>query len=115
MPTTEHERATQHRLTVVVPLRPGAETAARALAAEGPPFDPGELPLERHELLLSPGEAIFVFEARTREALESVLDALDVWTAADTWRDLVAAPPRPATVAYSWRREPHLDAVGLGF
>lgn len=112
MQNTDHEEP--RRVTVVVPLRPGAEAAARELAAAGPPFDPAELPLEVHELLLSPGEAIFVFESRSGAALESVLDVLDVWTAAESWRDLVAAPPRLATVVFSWRRPPHLDAIGLG-
>lgn len=114
MPTTEHNAESPHRIVVVAPLRPGAESAARELAAAGPPFDPAELPLELHELLISPGEAIFIFDSRSSAALESVLDALDVWTAAEVWRDVVGAPPRLATVVYSWHRSAHVDAVGLG-
>jgi len=65
-------------------------------------------------LLLTSGEAIFVFESTSQVALEAILDALDVWSAAETWSDLVAGPPRVASVAYTWHREPSLDGVGLG-
>jgi hypothetical protein len=114
MSRTEHRTESPHRVVIVVPLRPGTEGEARKLAAAGPPFDPAELPLELHELLLSPGEAIFVFDSQSSVALESVLDALDVWMAAEAWSELVAAPLRLATVAYSWRRPPHLETIGLG-
>ncbi len=108
------ELTQQRRAVVVVPLRPGAEARAHELAAAGPPFDPSELPLESHELLLTSGEAIFVFESPSHVALESILDALDVWAAAATWSDLVAGPPRIASVAYSWHRAPSLEGIGLG-
>jgi hypothetical protein len=114
MTATEHSDHRERRVVVVLPLRAGAEARARELAASGPPFDPNELPLELHELLLSSSEAIFVFEAPSSAALDAVFAALDVWAAAETWRDLVAGPPRIATVAYSWHRTPHLDAIGLG-
>lgn len=104
----------QRRAVVVLPLRAGAEARAHEIAAAGPPFDPSELPLESHELLLTSGEAIFVFESPSHVALESILDALDVWAAAAAWSDLVAGPPRIATVAYSWHREPSLEGIGLG-
>jgi hypothetical protein len=102
------------RAVLVVPLRAGAEERAHEIAAEGPPFDPSELPLVSHELLLTSGEAIFVFESPSHVALESILDALDVWAAAAKWSDLVAGPPRIASVAYAWHREPSLEGVGLG-
>jgi hypothetical protein len=104
----------ERRAVVVVPLRPDAEQRAHELAAEGPPFDPSELPLVSHELLLTPGEAIFVFESPSHVALESILDALDVWAAAAKWSELVAGPPRIASVAYSWHRSPTLEGIGLG-
>ena len=104
----------ERRAVVVVPLRAGAEARAREIAAEGPPFDPSQLPLLSHELLLTSGEAIFVFESPSHVALESILDALDVWAAAATWSDLVAGPPRIASVAFAWHREPSLEGIGLG-
>lgn len=108
------ELTQQRRAVVVLPLRADAEARAHELAAAGPPFDPSELPLVSHELLLTSGEAIFVFESPSHVALESILDALDVWAAAATWSDLVAGPPRIASVAYAWHREPSLEGIGLG-
>jgi hypothetical protein len=108
------ELTQQRRAVLVLPLRADAEERAHEIAAAGPPFDPSELPLESHELLLTSSEAIFVFEAPSRVALESVLDALDVWAAAAAWSDLIAGPPRIASVAYSWHRQPSLEGIGLG-
>jgi hypothetical protein len=106
--------AAPRRATVVVPLREGALEQARRLAAQGPPFDPVDTLLTRHQLLLTAGEAIFVFEAQSEAALEALLAQIDVWAAAAAWRELVAGPPRLAEVAYSWERPPAMDPVGLG-
>ena len=99
-------------VVVVVPLRPGSEEQARKLAAAGPPFDPQELPLESHELLLTSHEAVFVFEPTSPGALEALVAGLDVWAAAETWSDVVAGPPRVGSRVYSWHRP--VDGVGLG-
>jgi hypothetical protein len=99
---------------VVLPLREGCESRARELATSGPPFDPQQLPLESHELFLTSNEAIFVFESRSGTTIESLLDTLDIWAAAATWRDLVSGPPRLASPAYSWRRPPLHERIGLG-
>ena len=104
------------RATVILPLREGALERVRELVAHGPPFDPDETLLTRHQLLLTPEEAIFVFEADTDEGLTALLSQLDVWAAAVAWHDLVAGPPRLAEVAYAWER-PELRVVpkvGLG-
>ena len=108
--------AAPRRATVVVPLKPGAIDRFRALVAHGPPFDPAETALTRHQLLLTPKEAIFVFEAQTEEGLSALLSELDIWAAAVAWHDLVDGPPRLAEVAYAWERpEPRaLPAIGLG-
>jgi hypothetical protein len=108
--------AAPQRATVVLPLKEGAVDRVRELVAHGPPFDPAETALTRHELLLTPQEAIFIFEADTDEGLTALLSQLDVWAAAVAWRDLVAGPPRLADVAYAWERpEPTVvPAVGLG-
>lgn len=102
------------KATVVVPLREGALERVRELVEHGPPFDPAETPLTRHELLLTSGEAIFVFEAATEEGLGVLLGRLDLIAAAAAWADVVAGPPRLATAAYAWER-PDLPGVGLGF
>jgi hypothetical protein len=104
------------RATLVVPLREGALAGVRELVAQGAPFDPAKTALTRHELLLTKHEAIFVFEAQTEDGLAALLAQLDIWAAAVAWRDLVAGPPRLASVAYAWERaEPRVvPAVGLG-
>jgi hypothetical protein len=92
------------RATVVVPLKEGALDEVRDLVAQGPPFDPAETPLTRHQLLLTPHEAIFVFEAETEDGLRALLDHVDIWAAAAAWGAFVAGPPRLADIAYAWER-----------
>jgi hypothetical protein len=111
----ESSLAKQRRAVVVLPLREGAAGRARALAAAGPPFDPDESALTRHELFVTESEAVFVFEALSAAALESLLGRLDVWAAAAAWRDLVAGSPRLATIAYAWERSGAVAGPGLGF
>lgn len=94
----------QRKATVVVPLEEGAIGRVRELASHGPPFDPAETPLIRHELFLTPREAIFVFEAESEEGLHALLAQLDIWAAAAAWGGLVAGPPRLADIAYAWER-----------
>lgn len=101
--------AAPRKATVVVPLEEGAIDRVRELVSHGPPFDPAETPLTRHELLLTPREAIFVFEAETEGELRALLSQLDIWAAAAAWGELVAGPPRLADIAYAWESpEPSL-------
>jgi len=103
------------RATVVVPLKGGTLEYARQLARQGPPFDPVDTLLVRHQLLLTPREAIFVFEADSDKGLEGLLGQLDLWAAAAAWRDIVDGAPRLAEVVYSWERPVQQSGVGLGF
>lgn len=114
---SELSLAAPQRATVVVPLKEGALARVRELAAAGPPFDPNETELTRHQLLLTAQEAIFVFETADERGLHTLLEEVNVWAAASAWHDLVAGPPRLAEVAYSWERPepPLVPAVGLGF
>ena len=109
-------RRSPARATVVVPLREGALAGVRELIGNGPPFDPGETALTRHQLLLTEQEAIFIFEAQSEEGLAALLAQLGIWAAADAWREFVSGVPRLASVAYAWERpEPRIvPAVGLG-
>jgi hypothetical protein len=107
--------AAPRRATIVVPLAEGAIGRARELAERGPPFDPGETRLIRHELLLTEREAIFVFEADSAAGLEALLGQTALWAAAADWRDLVAGPPRLAEPVYGWGRPAAAAKVGLGF
>ena len=92
------------KATVVVPLREGAFEQVQELVSHGPPFDPGETALPRHELLLTPDEAVFIFEAENEEGLRLLLGQVELWAAAAVWGELVAGPPRLADSAYSWER-----------
>jgi hypothetical protein len=93
-------------LVVVLPIRPGARDRARDLLRRGPPFDPDEVGLERHQAFVSEAEVVFLFEAETGEAVERLADGAGLWEAAAGWTELVAGPPRFAEGLYSWVR-PH--------
>ena len=52
------------RLVVVLPLKQGAPDDVRRLLDVGPPFDPEAIQgLDRHEVFLTPDEALFLFES----------------------------------------------------
>jgi hypothetical protein len=96
----------RRRLAVVLPLLPGSGGAVRALLAEGPPFNPEEIRLDRHEVFLSSDEAIFLFESRLgANALDPLLEDPALWQRAAAWHEFLAGPPRIAEDVFSWRRE----------
>jgi hypothetical protein len=97
------ERKTS-RMVVVVPVKESAREHVRALVAKGPPFDLPSSGLDAHHVFLTEGEAIFVFEAADRSGLERLAANVDVWAAAEEWREYVAGKPRLAEDAYSWAR-----------
>jgi hypothetical protein len=97
------ERKTS-RMVVVVPVKESAREQVRALVAKGPPFDLPSSGLEAHHVFLTEREAVFVFEAADRSALERLVANVDVWAAAAAWRECVAGEPRLAEDAYSWTR-----------
>ena len=99
------------RLTLVLPLLPDALPAVRKLLADGPPFDPDALGLDRHQVYLTEAEAIFVFESDLgTAALEPLLSNSTLWESAAAWQDHLAGPPRVAEDAFSWTRAlPGLD------
>ena len=94
------------RLVLVLPLRPGTEDAVRGLLANGPPIDLDQVPeLDRHEVLLTSDEAIFVFESASgSDAISAFLSKSEFWRAAGAWQAHVAGAPRLAESAYSWVR-----------
>jgi hypothetical protein len=91
-------------IAVVVPLKRESHDAVRALLRGGPPFDPEEVTgLERHEVLLTAEEAIFLFEPRLgADALTSLVSEPSLWQVAAAWRYHLAGPPRLAEEVYSW-------------
>jgi hypothetical protein len=93
-------------LVVVLPIKPGARERAQDLLRRGPPFDPDEAGLERHQAFVTEDEVVFLFEADARDAVERLADDAALWQAAKGWTELVAGPPRLAEGVYSWAR-PH--------
>jgi len=93
-----------HRAVVVLPLFRGSIDVAKRLLADGPPFDPDALGLERHSVYLTDEEVVFVFEWRGETAFESVIAQPGLWDVAAAWTELAAGPPRLAGPAYTWTR-----------
>lgn len=94
------------QLAVVARLSPGAESEARRLVEQGPPFDIAGSGLERHAVYLSAGEVVFVFEG---PEVEWVVEAMiedpfrpRLSDALAGWRELVEGEPRIARPAFSW-------------
>jgi hypothetical protein len=106
------ERKTS-RMVVVVPVKESAREHVRALVAKGPPFDLPSSGLDAHHIFLTEQEAIFVFEAADRSALERLVANVDVWAAAEAWREYVAGEPRLAEDAYSWTRSDVPEGVSF--
>jgi hypothetical protein len=93
------------QVAIVVTLKSGAEERARALIAEGPPFDPAATGFTSHTIFLSADEVVFVFEGSEVEwRLDDLVDRPFgvVRDTLDRWRPLVAGSPRIARVAYAW-------------
>jgi hypothetical protein len=95
----------ERRTAVVVPLVPGSSEAVQALLADGPPFDPAALGLDRHLVFLTPDEVVFVFESWLgASVLEPMLAEPGLWERAAAWQPYLAGPPRLAQGVYSWTR-----------
>lgn len=93
------------RIAIVLPLREDAHDAVRALLAEGPPFDPNALDLDRHLVFLTASEVVFVFESKVgADALEPLLQEPALWQSVSAWHDHIAGPPRIAEDVFSWER-----------
>ena len=105
LPGQEHPPTLERsptRAVLVVPLADGAGERVAKLLRKGPPFDPAEIGLGRHQVFLTESEAIFLFESVSPEAADRLLSSSRVWAAASAWKELVAGPPRLADEVYSW-------------
>lgn len=97
---------TSTTLAVVLPIREDTREQALALLAGGPPFDPARAGLDRHEVFVTDRELVFLFESAGGTAtLERLLSRPELWRAALSWRNVIAAPPRIAELGYSWTDE----------
>ena len=91
------------RVIVVAPLREGSREVARMLLESGPPFDPAEVGLAAHSVLLTESEAVFVFEGEDAgSVVQELVGRAEVWQAATAWREWLAGKPRLAETAYAW-------------
>lgn len=100
------------RLVLVVPLQEGVSDKARALLAQGPPFELLHTELDRHEVYLTESEVVFVFESPGSSAtLRLPGEDPSLWKAAAAWQQLMAERPRRAETAYSWARPDNGEAV----
>jgi hypothetical protein len=88
---------------IVVPLRKRAFADAAELIEKGPPFDLAAIGIERHEVLLSEREAIFLFEGKQiDEAVQQLVRDTHVWQAASAWARVISGPPRLAEQRFGW-------------
>ncbi len=96
----------QRRTVVVLPIHEHAHAAVREILDAGPPFDPAQLPgLERHEVFLTLGEVVFLFDSSFgAHAIEPLLTDPELWKTAAAWHEHLAGPPRIADEVYAWRR-----------
>jgi len=97
------------RIAIIADLKEGAEDAAAALLASGPPFDLAESSFERHTAYLSSGAVVFVFEGPD---VQWELDFLvhdffhpDLRESLQSWRTLVEGDPRIGREVFSWERK----------
>ena len=102
--TTERREALD-RVVVIAPLRKGAVEKARELVAAGPPFDPADKGLVRHEVFFTDTEAVFLFEGPAAgKVVQRLARDPATWRAAGEWRRLLAGTPRLARSGYTWAR-----------
>jgi hypothetical protein len=93
-------RTRVEQVAVVLSLAPAALDTARALVAEGPPFDLDEAGIEEHEVFLTKREAVFVFSGENAcESARRFAHDATVWRAADRWAACLDSPPRLASPA----------------
>jgi hypothetical protein len=97
------------RVAIVARLKPGAEIQAEKLLAAGPPFDLKASGIERHNVFLSAGEVVFIFEGHEVEwIVDDLIEAPSEWElqrAFDDWRSIVDGPPRIAREQFAWDSE----------
>jgi len=101
------------RAVLVLPLVEGAQERVAELLRGGPPFDPDEVGLGRHQVFLTEREAVFLFEAEVPGAADRLLSSSQLWAAAAVWKDLVTGPPRLADNAFSWVRPREDDELSF--
>lgn len=91
------------RILVALKLKPGRRDAARELLSVGPPFDPKQAGLARHEVFLLDDEVLFLFETYRDADVQQLIEP-SFWQATESWRELTTGEARLAEQAYTWTR-----------
>jgi hypothetical protein len=96
------------RVVVRVPVDPQHVEHVRELVRRGPPYDLSYVPgLERHEVYVTAGDAIFLFEGSDPGlAVERVMRDARVWSALESWDEYVTGSPSVVEPDYTWSRRP---------
>jgi hypothetical protein len=95
------------RLAVVAKLRPDSRERARAILAEGAPYDLGESGFRRHSVFLATDTVIFVFEGSGIEGLVRDLVSDPARSAAfSVWGPLLDGTPALAQEEFHWEAGP---------
>jgi hypothetical protein len=103
------------RLMIVARLRDDAHDEAEVLLAEGPPFDPEQVGLERHSAYLTAGEVVFLFEGPEVEwVVNDLVDDPRVAPFFAPWEKLIDGAPRLAHERFHWSRADAKLGIGLG-
>ena len=91
-------------LVIVVPIKKESHDEVRVLLEAGPPFDPETIEgLERHEVFVTAGEVVFLFETSlSRDGLATLLSQPQMWQVAAAWQEHLDGPPRIAESVFSW-------------
>ena len=93
----------QQSFAVVLPLAEGRDEVVREFLAEGPPFDPASIGLERHQIFVTEREVVFVFEtAEGLQAVARLLSEPEFWEVVSSWERCASSEPRVAAAAYAW-------------
>jgi hypothetical protein len=91
------------RIAIVLPLRADSLETVRALVAGGPPFDPSDKSLSRHEVFLTGREAVFVFSGSDAcESVRQIMSDPTVLRSANRWSEFIDGTPRLAEAEFSW-------------
>jgi hypothetical protein len=103
------------RLMIVARLRDDAHDEAEVLLAEGPPFDPAQVGLERHSAYLTASEVVFMFEAPEVEwIVNDLVDDPKISSFFAPWEKLIEGAPRLAHERFHWTRADGKLGLGLG-
>lgn len=90
------------RIAVVAKLKPDSLDRAKELIAQGPPFDPERIDLQRHTVYVSDDHVVFVFEgARVNELVRTAEEGAGA-AALAAWEPILDGVPRLSEEVYRW-------------